>query len=253
MVAPLAAVAASFCSVLIAELGLDVAPDIVTLAALVTFLPGMTLTIGMRELSTGHLQSGVANTASALVQLLGLVFGVGVGRSVAVTWFGGSGATTPDTAFSAFHLLAAAAAGIAFTLTLRARHRDALVMCGATVLALTANELGAAVFGDEAAAFVAALVVGLAGGVVGYALRRSPLVFVVPGVLMLVPGSAGFTSALQLLADQTVSGITAGFDTFVTAMSIAYGLMVSTVVLPRRFTPVASAPVRPASAGESPT
>ncbi len=52
---------------------------------------------------------------------------------------------------------------------------------------------------------------------------------------MLVPGSAGFNSVVQLLSDQTVSGLTAGFDTFVTAMSIAYGLMVSVRVLPRRF------------------
>jgi uncharacterized membrane protein YjjB (DUF3815 family) len=63
-------------------------------------------------------------------------------------------------------------------------------------------------------------------------LRRSALVFVVPGVLLLVPGSAGFNSVLQLLSDQTVSGITAGFDTFVTAMSIAYGLMLATVLVP---------------------
>jgi uncharacterized membrane protein YjjP (DUF1212 family) len=253
MVAPLAAVVASFCSVAIARLGFDVTPDVVTLAALVTFLPGMTLTIGMRELSTEHLQSGVANTASALVQLLGLVFGVGVGRSIALGWFGDVGAMTPDTTFSAYHLFAAAAAGIAFTLTLRARYRDAFVMCSATVLALSANEAGGAVFGHDAAAFVTALVIGLAGGVVGYVLRRSPLVFIVPGVLMLVPGSAGFNSALQLLANQTVSGITAGFDTFVTAMSIAYGLMVSAVVLPRRFTSIASASGRSASAGESRT
>jgi uncharacterized membrane protein YjjB (DUF3815 family) len=51
---------------------------------------------------------------------------------------------------------------------------------------------------------------------------------------MLVPGSAGFNSVLQLLSDQTVSGVTAAVDTFVTAMSIAYGLMVSAVVMPRR-------------------
>jgi len=37
----------------------------------------------------------------------------------------------------------------------------------------------------------------------------------------LVPGSAGFNSLLQLLAGQTVSGIEAGFNTFVTAMAIA--------------------------------
>ena len=95
--------------------------------------------------------------------------------------------------------------------------------------------MGILVFGKDASAFVAALVVGVVGGIAGSLLRRSSLVFVVPGVLMLVPGSAGFTSALQLLANQTVSGITAGFDTFVTAMSIAYGLMIASVLLPRRF------------------
>ena len=239
MVAPVAAVAASFCAVSLTRPGADIAPDVVTLAALVTFLPGMTLTIGMRELSTEHLQSGVANTASALVQLLGLVFGVGVGRSIAVSWFGDVSATAPDTTFSTIHVLAAVAAGVAFTLTLRARYQDAFVMSAATVLALVANEVGAILFGNDAAAFVAALTVGVAGGLVGYWLRRSPLVFIVPGVLMLVPGSAGFNSILQLLSNQTVSGISAGFDTFVTAMSIAYGLMVALLVLPRRFTSVA--------------
>ena len=106
------------------------------------------------------------------------------------------------------------------------------MMGAATCLAVGANEVGARLFGDEAAVFVAAVVVGLAGGLIGGFLRRSALVFVVPGVLMLVPGSAGFSSVVQLLGDQTVSGLTAGFDTFVTAMSIAYGLMVATVLLP---------------------
>ena len=88
MIAPFAAVAASFFAAALAQFGLDASPDLVTLAALVTFLPGMRLTIGMRELATEHLQSGVANTASALVQLFGLVFGVGIGRSIATSWFG---------------------------------------------------------------------------------------------------------------------------------------------------------------------
>ena len=105
-------------------------------------------------------------------------------------------------------------------------------MIAAACLAVVANEVGSNVFGNEAAAFVAAVVIGVTGGLVGARLRRSALVFIVPGVLLLVPGSAGFSSVLQLLTDQTVSGVTAGFDTFVTAMSIAYGLMVATVLLP---------------------
>jgi uncharacterized membrane protein YjjB (DUF3815 family) len=236
MVAPLAAVVASFSAAALPRLGLHATSDVVTLAALVTFLPGMALTIGVRELATQHLQSGVANTANALVQLLGLVVGVAVGRSIAVSWFGLSHQAAPHTGFSGTHVLAALAAGIAFSVTLRAQSRAAPVMCSATVLAIVAYAAGKALLGPPAGVFVAALTIGVYGGLVGALLRRSPLVLIVPGVLMLVPGSAGFNSLLQLLTGQTVSGIEAGFDTFVTAMSIAYGLMVSAVILPRRFT-----------------
>jgi uncharacterized membrane protein YjjP (DUF1212 family) len=238
MLAPLAAIGASFSAAVIADLGLKTSPDIVTLAALVTLLPGMALTIGMRELATEHLQSGVANTAMALVQLLGLVFGVGVGRSVAVSWFGPLQEAVPSTAFSGTHVVAAIAAGLAFTVTLRAQSKAAPVMCSATVLAVLANAAGRALLGAAAGVFVAALAIGTVGGLVSGMLRRSPLVFIVPGVLILVPGSAGFNSLLELLTGQTVSGIDAGFNTFVTAMAIAYGLMLSSVILPRRFTSV---------------
>jgi uncharacterized membrane protein YjjB (DUF3815 family) len=70
--------------------------------------------------------------------------------------------------------------------------------------------------------FVAALAVGVYSGLVAALLRRSPLVFIVPGVLMIVPGSAGFDTVLRLLTGQIVSGIDAGVDALVTAMSIAY-------------------------------
>jgi len=240
MLAPLAAIGASFTAALIADLGLETSPDIVTLAALVTLLPGMALTIGMRELATEHLQSGVANTAMALVQLLGLVFGVGVGRSIALSWFGPLEQAVPGTGFTGTHVIAAIAAGLAFTVTLRAQSKAAPVMCSATVLAVLANAAGRALLGAAAGVFVAALAIGTIGGLVSGIMRRSPLVFIVPGVLILVPGSAGFNSLLKLLTGQTVSGIDAGFNTFVTAMAIAYGLMLSSVILPRRFTNIDS-------------
>jgi uncharacterized membrane protein YjjP (DUF1212 family) len=234
MMAPLAAVVASFSAAAITRLGLNASPDTVTLAALITFLPGMSLTIGVREIATEHLQSGVANTANAVVQLLGLVFGVGVGRSLAAHWFGIVEHTVSRPGFTGTQILAAAAAGLAFTVTLRAPSKAALVMCAATILAVTASAVGRSLFGSAAGTFVAALSVGIAGSLLAAPLRRPPLVFIVPGVLMLVPGSAGFNSLLQLLTGETVSGIDAGFNAFVTAMAISYGLMVSAVILPPR-------------------
>ncbi len=236
MLAPVAGIVASFSAATIAEIGLNASPDVVTLAALVTFLPGMALTIGVRELASEDLQSGVANTANALVQLLGLVFGVGVGRSVATNWFGVVHQVVPHSGFSAVRVVAAVGAGLAFTVTLRAQRKAAPVMCSATVLTVCINAAGRELLGAAAGVFVASLAIGVLGGILSARLRRSPLVFIVPGVLILVPGSAGFDSLLKLLTGQTVSGIDAGFNTFVTAMSIAYGLMVSAVILPRRFT-----------------
>jgi uncharacterized membrane protein YjjP (DUF1212 family) len=239
LVAPIAAIAASFAATALASSGVELSSQIVTLAALVTFLPGMTLTIGIQELSTEHLQSGVANTASALIQLVGLVFGVTVGRSVAANWFGPPRDVASTSHFSAVFLVAALVAGLAFTVTLRARTRDAWIMCSAAVLALVANEAGNRIFGREAGAFVAALAVGVAGRAAAAWLRRSSLVFIVPGILMLVPGSAGFNSVLQLLSNEPVGGVNAAADTLITAMSIAYGLLCSTLLLPARYSSLA--------------
>ena len=75
---------------------------------------------------------------------------------------------------------------------------------------------------------------GLETQVVAAAIAGLALVFIVPGVLMLVPGSLGYESAARLLADDTIEGIEGIFDTLVVALSIVYGLIVSTVLLPDR-------------------
>ena len=96
----------------------------------------MTLTIGMRELATEHLQSGVANTASALIQLLARVRRrhrpIGGDELVRRP----PPMSSPTWRSSGIELLAAVARRLAFTLTLRAQLRDAVFMCAATVLAL---------------------------------------------------------------------------------------------------------------------
>jgi uncharacterized membrane protein YjjB (DUF3815 family) len=64
--------------------------------------------------------------------------------------------------------------------------------------------------------------------------RRSALIIIVPGILMLVPGSLGYESASLLLAHDALGGVTAAFDTLVTTLAIVYGLIVSAAVLPSR-------------------
>ncbi|MGH9869538.1 MAG: threonine/serine ThrE exporter family protein [Candidatus Polarisedimenticolia bacterium] len=231
---PLGAFLASFLACLLAVEGFDIAVTNVTLAALVAFLPGMSMAIGMRELATHHLQAGLANSANALVQLVGLAFGVGVGRSMATSWLGTIPVNIPDPFPHGVDIAAAAVVGLAFVVTLRAPARDAIWTCSAAVLAIVANLVATRFLGGIAGVFVAALVVGLAGNVVARRLHRSPLPFIVPGSLMLVPGGIGYQSAASLLADQTLTGIDTAFDAIVILLAIAYGLVASTVLMPDR-------------------
>lgn len=232
LVPPLGAFLASFLACVLARAGFDIAVAPVTFAALVVLLPGMSMAIGIRELATHHLMAGVSNSVNALVQLVGLAFGVAVGRSLASSWLGAVPLNTPEPFPIAVQVGAAAIVGAGFVITLRAPLRDAVWTCSAAVLAVVANLVTSAFFGDLAGVFVAALVVGLAGNLVARQFRHSPLAFIVPGLLMLVPSSIGFESADNLLAGRTMTGVDTAFDTVIALLAIAYGLLAATLVVP---------------------
>jgi uncharacterized membrane protein YjjP (DUF1212 family) len=232
LVPPFGAFLASFLASVLAVAGFDVDVGTVTFAALVVLLPGMSMAIGTLELTTGHLQAGLSNSANVLVQLVGLAFGVAVGRSLVTRWLGPIPINPPDPLPLGVDIAAAALVGLAFVVTLRAPARDAIWTCSGAVLAIVANLVTTDVLGDIAGVFAAALIVGLAGNVVASQFRHSLLPFIVPGILTLVPGGIGYESASSLLEGRTVSGIDTAFSTVVTMLAITYGLIASTIVRP---------------------
>jgi uncharacterized membrane protein YjjP (DUF1212 family) len=203
LIAPLGAFLSSVLASALAVSGFPVNVGIVTFAALIVFFPAMPMVIGVRELSTAHLQAGVANSVNALVQLIGVAFGVAVGRSLVTSGLGAIPINAPDSVPKAVAVVAAALVGRAFVVTLRAPARDAIWTSSAAVLASAANVLATGVLGNLAGVFLAALVVGVTGNTIARRFRRSPLPFIVPGSLLLVPGNVGYVSATSLLAGRT--------------------------------------------------
>jgi uncharacterized membrane protein YjjB (DUF3815 family) len=185
----------------------------------------------MRELATRHVQAGLTNLLNALMVLVGLAFGVAVGRSVAVTWLDGIPQNVPVPLPFALDLVAAALVGLAFVITLSAPVRDAIWTSCATVMAVIVNNAATRLLGNLAGVFMAALAIGLAGNLLARRLHRSRLAFIVPGMLMLVPGSIGYQSAASFIAGETVTGVDTAFDTFSALLAIAYGLVASAFIL----------------------
>lgn len=208
-----------------------------TLAGLITLVPGLTLTVAMTELSTRHLLSGTSRLSAAFMTFLGITFGVALGNSLAAQFFGAPANLQPEAIAAWVNLLALAAAPLAFGILLKAETRDFpwIVLIG--VLAFYGSRLGSGIFGPELGSFVGALLVGIASNVFARVYDRPSQLLVVPGILLLVPGSVGFRSLASLMEREVVSGVETAFRMLVIAVSLVAGLLMSNAVTPRRELP----------------
>jgi uncharacterized membrane protein YjjP (DUF1212 family) len=230
---PLAALLVSFLASSMART-FGLTASIVTLSGLIALLPGLTITTAMTELATRHLASGTARLAGALTSLLGLGFGVAVGARVA-SLVPERAQPPADTTWPLEVTIAAVAiAGVAFLVLERARFRDAPAVLTAGALAFSGARLGAMVFGTELGGCVGAFAVALGSNLYARLFDKPATVPLVPGILLLVPGSVGFKSVLSMLERETVPAMDAAFTMLVVAMSLVAGLLAANAALPPR-------------------
>ena len=76
--------------------------------------------------------------------------------------------------------------------------------------------------------------VGVIGNMFARWRNRPSLLVIVPGILMLVPGTIGFRSISALLEAQVVTGVGTLFRMLLTAVAIASGLLIADLVSPTR-------------------
>jgi uncharacterized membrane protein YjjP (DUF1212 family) len=210
--------------------GLGTAPSISTIAGLIIVLPGFSLTIAMTELAARHLVSGTARLAGAFTVFLAMTFGVAVGRQLATSALGPAVIAPPE-ALPAWTLWAAVlATPLAVTVLLQGRGRDMPWIVLASLAGFLGGRAGAALLGPQIGACLGALSVGLAAHAYERWRCRPALVALVPGVLLLVPGSSGFRSLALLLDQQVVGGVDAAFATLLTAASLVAGLLMAEMI-----------------------
>ncbi|NUO78572.1 threonine/serine exporter family protein [candidate division KSB1 bacterium] len=229
-----AAFAVSSCATIIAtQFGSrSIANDI--LAGLIVLMPGLTLTTAMNELSTRHLVSGTARLSAAFVIFLELGFGVAVG-GIFIRKILGEPRILELVALPAWTLwLALLIAPLAFTVLLRAQPRDAMWIVIAGILAFIGSQFGAGLLGPELGVFIGALTVSIASNLYSRLMDRPSTITLVPGILLLVPGSVGFRSLASLMDKEVIPGIETAFKMILIAVALAAGILVGKIVAPPR-------------------
>ena len=126
-------------------------------------------------------------------------------------------------------------AAFAFAVLFRADRRDYPKVMMAAASGYLIARFGGIAFGSPAGIFLAALVMTAAGNAYARWWHRPGAILRVPGIIMLVPGSASLRGLLELIQQQDV---TAGQDALLAVLNILLaliaGLLFGNLLLPPR-------------------
>ena len=73
---------------------------------------------------------------------------------------------------------------------------------------------------------------GVVGNSFARLLKRPAAVMLVPGMILLVPGSIGFGSLAKFIEQDIISGVEAAFNVALVAVALVIGLLIANVLLP---------------------
>ncbi len=212
----------------------DLYPLIPTLAGLIVILPGLTLTIAVSELAHRHLVSGTARLSGAMITFLQLAFGVALGQRLADLAVAPQASSSPSPPSLTIVLAALVATSIALTVLFQARPKDTPVVLVMTSVAFFGARFGTEYLGPYLGALVGAWLVGTLGTLMSRWRNIPSAIPILPALLILVPGSIGFRSLSALLAEDVVSGLSAGFSMMVIAFSLVIGLLFANLTVRQR-------------------
>jgi uncharacterized membrane protein YjjP (DUF1212 family) len=229
---------AAICAWLAVRAWPSASPEVIILAGAISLFPGMTFTTGLAEVAQKNLVSGGARLMESAVTLLLISFGVAL-----VAGFEKIAGSAPLVAHGArvglglaYQAPALVLASLAFGVVFQVprRYMWTALVSGATGYVVTALGVRSLPEAPHVAAFGAALAVCVLSNILARVTDRPSLLFQLPGMILLVPGSFGFVSLGQLLAKKAEEGVQAAFTMALVGAALVIGVLVANVLAPPR-------------------
>lgn len=199
-------------------------------SGIIILVPGMMLTIAMAELATQNLVSGTARLLGAGMIFIQMAFGVAIGSQLASAIFPHPTLDSSQYFLSDWSLwLALVATSLSFTVLFQSRWKEFPWIIVATFSAFFISKWGVNSFGSTTGAFIGALSVGLFANIAHLIKKVPTAAIMMPGFIILVPGSVGFKSLTAILDHDIIGGIEIAFSMIITGISLVTGLLISSI------------------------
>jgi uncharacterized membrane protein YjjB (DUF3815 family) len=208
--------------------------EVLVLAIVIQLLPGLTLTTGLSELTYRNLVSGTARLMHAAVTLVSLAFGIAVVVSLAnAMGLPGAPAIHRESAAWWWQIVALLFTAVSFGVMLGLPKEKLKIAFASCALVWGVTLLTRPLPGVHAA-FLNSLVLAVGANAWARVTQKPAQVFLMPGMLLLVPGALSFRSLDTLLTGDPVTGIAGLADVTLIAGALVMGLLVANVALPPR-------------------
>ena len=116
-------------------------------------------------------------------------------------------------------------AAVCFSVLFSAHSKDQKWVFIAAILGFTSTKLGSLFLGPEVGVFIGGVVVGAGSNLFARFIKRPATITMLPGIILLVPGSVGFRGLSMILDKNTLSGIDTAFSVFIISIGLVAGLL----------------------------
>lgn len=222
----------------VTSLKLDARPSLVVAAGIVVLLPSVTLVGAVRDALVGFPVTAAGRAVDGTMQVIGIVAGVLLGLfAVSAASVTMSIIPTDEAAPVPVVLrllaggVAAACAAVAYQATW---HVAALAMLVGGLSFGVSSALLLLVESPALALGATAVVVGAASAAMAQRTRTLALIYVVPGLLPLLPGLVLYRGTLILTSGETIAGLVVLLDAAVRMLALAGGALLGELLVSKR-------------------
>jgi uncharacterized membrane protein YjjP (DUF1212 family) len=216
----------------------EINPIVVSVCAIVILVPGYPISIGVLELLTNHVVSGMANLMNGLLTLAQLVAGAWLGYALVTQVVAVPAITTGESVGLVWLFVALVPMLAALCFAMQSPRRDTMATMVIVGVAFAANFLVGAIVPALPGVFLATLFAMAVGVVLANLWNRRTgrptTVMMAQIAMLLTSGTIGFRGLTAITTGQTSVGIEQFLQMFIVAFGLGIGLLVgNSIVRPK--------------------
>lgn len=236
MLEPLATMTVACIAVGISQLDPGINQPLIVLSSIIAFVPGLALTVALRELAARELLSGTARLMDAVMLMFKLFFGSVLGTAIGVLLFGEITPANDSHLPYVFVWPAVLLLSCSLSVVFKARFQDSFWGVASAILAFGISTVVTTAWGITLGAFLGALSIGIYANLFARWKNAPASLVSLPGIVVLVPGSKVYVGLDSVVNGQQIVAMDqVGVQSFLLFMSLVAGLIfASALVEPRR-------------------